>query len=222
MTIQEYFGDWCRVIDLKEADKVTKALAHSRQVVCPQIKNVFKAFELCPFSNLRVVIMGQDPYPQKGVATGIAFANDRETPVENLSSSLEVIRDSVIDWTVPHRRVIFEPDLEEWEKQGVLLLNTALSCELGKAGSHNLLWRPFISSFLTNLSKWSCGIVYALMGSSAQSFESCINKQFNHILKCRHPAYYARTNTVMPDIWKNINNILVDLNGYGIEWYKEY
>lgn len=222
MTIQEYFGDWCPMIDLKEADRITRLLASSGRVVCPQIKNLFKAFELCPFHSLRVVLLGQDPYPQKGIATGLAFANDKSTSEESLSPSLEVLRESVIDYTVPHRRVIFDPDLEEWEKQGVLLLNTALSCEAGRVGSHTMLWQSFINSFLTNLSKRSCGIVYVFMGNQAQRFESCVNKQFHHVLKCRHPAYYARTGTKMPNIWKSINDILIGQNGYGIEWYKEY
>ena len=130
---------------------------------------------------------------------------------------------SVIDYTIPHRRVIFEPDLEKREEQGVLLLNSALTCELGRVGSHTLLWRPFITSFLTNLSKCSSGIVYVLMGSQAQTLEPYINSHFNHVIRIRHPSYYARTKTKMPsDIWSQINNILIGLNGYGIKWYKEY
>jgi uracil-DNA glycosylase len=135
---------------------------------------------------------------------------------------LEVLRESVIDYTVPHRIVNFDPSLEKWEEQGVLLLNSALSCEVGKIGSHTLLWRPFITSFLTNLSKCSTGIVYVLMGSQAQSLEPYINKHFNYVIRCRHPSYYARTKTKMPkDIWQSINELLISQNGYGIEWYQE-
>ena len=221
MTIKEYFGDWSRVVDLQEADRIMKKLSASNHTICPKLNDVFKAFLKCPLNNLRVVILGMDPYPQKGVATGIAFANSNNTQV--LSPSLEVLRESVIDYTIPHRRVIFEPDLEKWEEQGVLLLNLALTCELGRVGSHTLLWRPFITSFLTNLSKCSSGIVYVLMGSQAQTLEPYINSHFNHVIRIRHPSYYARTKTKMPsDIWSQINNILIGLNGYGIEWYKEY
>ena len=80
-----------------------------------------------------------------------------------------------------------------------------------------------MTSFLTNLSKCSTGIVYVLMGSQAQTFEPYINHQFNHVIRIRHPSYYARTKTRMPsDIWNQVNNILIGQNGYGIEWYKEY
>ena len=223
MTIQEYFGDWSKVIDLKEASSILNKLAVSNQSLCPQLKNVFKAFHLCPLKNLRVIILGQDPYPQKDVATGIAFANSPETSENSFSPSLEILKESVIDFTIPHRTIIFDPSLEKWEEQGVLLLNSALTCQQGKVGSHSLLWRPFIKSLFTNLSEQACGIVYILMGTDAQSFETYINKQFNHIIRIRHPSYYARTKTKMPsNIWQDVNNILIGQNGYGIEWFKEY
>ena len=73
-----------------------------------------------------------------------------------------------------------------------------------------------------NLSEYSTGIVYLLAGSNAQSFEPYINKSFNYVIRCRHPAYYARTNTRMPsDIWKQINDILIGQSGYGIKWFEE-
>lgn len=227
MTIQEYFGDWSEVVNLQEADDIMKKLSNMtvhNNSICPQLKNVFKAFTLCPLSSLRVVITGQDPYPNikdnKPVATGIAFANSSDTSPDSYSSSLEILRDSVIDFTVPHGNITFEPDLEKWERQGVLLLNAALSCQTGRPGSHMLLWRPFIKSLLTSLSRHHTGIVYVLMGTQAQSLEPYINKKFNHVIRCRHPAYYARTKTRMPsDIWEQVNNILISQNGYGINWF---
>jgi uracil-DNA glycosylase len=222
MTKEEYFGDWSGVIDLREADRIIKKLSVSSLEICPQLKDVFKAFKLCSLHNLRVIVLGQDPYPQKDVATGIAFANKASTPEDSLSPSLEVLRESVIDYTIPHRTITFDPSLEKWEEQGVLLLNTALSCEVGRVGSHTLLWMPFISGFLTRLQKCSSGIVYVLMGSQAQSFESYIDHSVNYVIKCRHPSYYARTKTRIPsDIWKQVNQILISQNGYGIEWYQE-
>ena len=223
MTIQEYFGDWSKVVDLQEADRIIKKLSASNHIICPQLKDIFKCFRLCSLNNLRVVIIGQDPYPQKGVATGLAFANSPDTPEDSYSPSLEILRESVINYTIPHRRVTFAPDLEKWEAQGVLLLNSALSCELGRVGSHTLLWRPFIKSLLTNLSKYHTGLVYLLMGTQAQSLEPYINKQFNHVIHIRHPSWYARQRQRMPsDIWQEINTILIGQNGYGIEWFTEY
>ena len=235
MTIEEYFGDWIKVIDLQEVKKIISRLSASSSSLCPQLKDVFKAFHLCPYNSLRLIIIGQDPYPQLRslncnsittkvpVATGIAFANSSDTPESSYSPSLEVLRESFIDFTIPHRVVTFEPDLEKIEEQGVLLLNSALTCQQGRVGSHTLLWRPFMKSLLTNLSKQLTGIVYVLMGTQAQTLEPYINKQFNHVLHIRHPSYYARTKTRMPsEIWQQVNSILIGQNGYGIEWYKEY
>jgi uracil-DNA glycosylase len=205
MTIQEYFGDWCKVINLTEANTVLKKLVASKQPVYPNIKDIFKDFTLCPLHNLRVVIMGQDP----------------STSPPYFSPSLEVLMESVIDFSLPHGSVNFDPSLEKWESQGVLMLNSALSCNVGKVGSHVLLWKPFIRSLLTNLSLHTNGVVYVLMGSEAQSFESCINSKYNYVLKTRHPSWYAKNNQVMPsDLWTNINSILIGQNGYGIEWYE--
>ena len=226
MTKEEYFGDWSKVIDLTEADKIIKKLLASNYTVCPQLKDIFKSFRLCPFNSLRLIILGQDPYSdlynKKPRATGIAFANASDTPEESYSPSLEILKESVIDYTKPHNTINFDPSLEKWEEQGVLMLNSALSCEVGKTGSHTLLWRPFITSLLTNLSRCSTGIVYVLMGSQAISLEPYINTKTNHVIRCRHPSYYARTKTRMPsDIWNEANNILIGLNGYGIKWYEE-
>ncbi len=227
MTIQEYFGDWCKVIDTKEADIIIRKLRTSRQVICPQIKDIFKAFTLCKLHDLKAVVIGQDPYPDlldgKPRATGIAFANPKGTPQKNYSPSLDVLMESVIDYTLPHGSVIFDPSLENWEKQGVLLLNAALSCTMGRTGSHTLMWRPFMRNLLTSLSNYDTGIVYVLMGAEAQSLESCINPKYNHIIKVKHPSWYARNHTIMPsDLWHEIDRLLVGHYGFGVEWYKEY
>jgi uracil-DNA glycosylase len=156
------------------------------------------------------------------VATGIALANTTDTLEKDYSPSLDVLKESVIDYTVPHRIIKFDPSLEKWETQGVLMLNSALSCEVGRVNIHSLLWRPFMKSLLSNMSKHTTGIVYVLMGSQAQSFEPYIDKRSNHIIRIRHPSWYARQKTRMPsDVWQEVNRILIGQNGYGIEWYEE-
>lgn len=226
MTIEEYFGDWSKVINLKEVKRLLSRLSSCKNNLCPKIKDVFKAFTLCSLDSLRVVIIGQDPYidfrNNSPVATGIAFGNSADTSENHLSPSLEVIKESVIDFTIPHGTIIFDPSLENWEEQGVLLINSALSCERGKAGSHSLIWRPFMKNFLTNLSKYKTGVVYVLMGSSAQTLEQYIYAGSNHIIRIAHPSYYARTKTAMPsDLWRKINNLLNGQDGTKIKWFEE-
>lgn len=81
MTITEYFKDWYKVIDTKELYSVLNELQnlYSSRSVFPEYKDIFKAFTLCPYNKCRIIFIGQDPYPQKGVATGILFGNKVNT-----------------------------------------------------------------------------------------------------------------------------------------------
>lgn len=228
MTAEEYFGNWNAVVPVSHAEGITKALNKTIKPFCPVLKDVFKAFKVCPYDNLKVVVIGQDCYPdirdRKPVATGIAFANRIETPESEYSPSLRVLMESFIDFSVPHSFITFDPSLEEISRQGVLLINTALTCEVGKPGSHMLLWRPFIKQLLHNLSRHKTGIVYVLLGSEAQSLKDCIDNRYNYILCDKHPAYYARKNMSMPSgIWKTVNDIIKSINGKEeqIKWFKE-
>ena len=222
MTIDEYFGDWMKVLDRNETMKIMGWLKNINQsILCPSIKDVFKAFKLCPYNNCRVVFIGQDPYPQRGVAQGVLFGNSSDTPENKLSPSLQIIKESVINFEIPHNLITFDPTLESWAKQGILMINSALTTEVGKIGVHMMKWRPFMIAFLKQMSMINPGIIYVLFGSQAQILEPYINKN-NYVLKIEHPAYFARVKKKMPsDIWKAINRLLYDLYREKIEWFKE-
>ena len=222
MTIDEYFGDWMKVLDRNETMKIMGWLRSINQsTLCPSIKDVFKAFKLCPYNKCRVVFIGQDPYPQRGVAQGVLFGNSSDTPENKLSPSLQIIKESVINFEIPHNLITFDPTLESWAKQGILMINSALTTEIDKVGIHMMKWRPFMIAFLKQMSMINPGIIYVLFGSQAQILEPYISKN-NYVLKIEHPAYFARTNKKMPyHIWKDINKILYNLYGEKIEWFKE-
>lgn len=225
MTIEEYFGDWCEYIDLEMADNIKNTLLKSNMVICPKLSNVFKCFRLCSFKKLKVVFFGYDPYPNlvnnQPVATGLAFANYSTTPEKNYSPSLKVLKASISHYLGSDNNINFDPSLESWEKQGVLMLNSALSCEAGLTGTHSLLWRPFIASFLLSLSLTRTNIVYVLLGSVAQSFKEYINYKDNTVIECYHPAYYSRTHTLMPDIWTKVNKALLGYKEKEIKWFNQ-
>lgn len=217
MTIKEYFKDWLPLIDTKELYKALSKI--NKNNICPEYNNIFRAFNLCDYRNCKVICIGQDPYPQKGVATGIAFGNKPD--IIELSPSLEVIKESVINFEIPHNLITFDQTLEDWERQGVLMLNSSLTCEINKVGSHSMVWRPFIIKLLQNLSRVNPGIVYVLFGSRAQILEPYISKN-NYIFKIEHPAYFARINKQMSsDIWYNINKIVYNIYNEEIKWFKE-
>ena len=225
MTLDEYFGDWMKVIDRTELNNVMAKVGqeYRRKPICPAQPDVFKAFRLCSLESLKIVMLFQDPYPQKGIATGLALANNSETLDSELSPSLKVIKEAVINFEIPHNCITFDPTLESWAKQGILMLNSALTVEMNRIGSHVMLWRSFISKFLKNLSNYNTGIVYVLFGKQAQTFKPYIREQFNHVFEIEHPAYFVRNGRKIPhELFINISNIVEGIYGVPIEWYKEY
>lgn len=220
MTIEDYFGNWIKVIDKKCLKETMQKviIEYNKHECTPKMNNIFKAFELCDYNNLCIVFLGQDPYPQKGVATGLAFGNNTTI----LSPSLQVLKDAVINPQVPHGIVQFDNTLESWAKQGILLLNSALTTECNKIGAHTLLWREFIIQLLQRLSSINTGIIYVLFGEQACSYKRYINEKYNYIFQVKHPAYYARTNTEMSSkLFDDINNILYKNNKFKIKWYED-
>lgn len=229
MTAEKYFGDWMSVIDKKELTKVMSILGREYKLkkLCPSQSNVFRAFELCSLNNLKVVMLGYDPYPDKYEgqprATGILFGNESIIQEKDLSPSLKVIKEAAINLEIPKNSCIFDNTLENWAKQGILMLNSALTVEMNKTGSHTMIWRPFIIALLKHLSEYETGIIYVLFGKQAQTFKPYINKQFNSILEIEHPAYYARLNKRMPsELFATISSMCKDKYGVPIKWYQEY
>lgn len=149
--------------------------------VYPNPKDAFRAFELCQLEDLKVVIIGQDPY-HNGQATGLAFGVNR-LPVP---PSLKIIRRELqaqFDY-VPEE---FDNSLEHWARQGVLLLNTAFSVVKKDPGSHSNIWSWFTPMILTAICAAKKDLIFVLWGKHAQSYE----RYTHHTLKCfkaPHPA----------------------------------
>ena len=148
----------------------------------PIYKDIFNAFLECPYKDVKVVIIGQDPYPQLGVADGIAFSCSNKGKAEkSLQYILKQITNSV-DYTPE------QCDLRRWANQGVLLLNTALTVQIGKIGSHYTIWSGFINALLQELNK-RYDLVIALLGKKAEEYEMLLSN--NTIFKVSHPASAA-------------------------------
>jgi len=202
MKLEEYVGKWWNLFDINILANTLNTLdkLYKTKNVFPQQCNVFRAFHKCNYDDCKVVIIGSDPYPQKNIANGLAFSNNLDN--KNTSPSLQVLlrASGSIDKT-----------LESWCKQGILLLNTALSVEEGKPSSHLLLWRPFMRSFLKNLSEWETGMIYILLGKDASALKLFINTKLNNVLEENHPAYYARLGQEMPStVFTEMNNLLIN------------
>lgn len=188
--IKKQVGDWYSLleslVETKGFEKVMQEISKIRSsgtIVYPNEANMFEAFNLCTYNKLQVVILGQDPY-HDGSATGLAFANYISN--KKISPSLTNIFIAVeMDYGLDS--IDFNTNLESWAKQGVLLLNTALTVEKGNPGSHSAMWKPFTERFIEKLSTERDNLVFLLWGKHAQKYEKYI-KGNNKIFKAAHPA----------------------------------
>ena len=210
--------DWLKVINkplLEKALATVKPLYATKSIM-PEYKNIFRAFALCDYNNLKVVMLSQDPYPQPNVATGIAFGCEKE-----VQPSLEILKNTCINLCIPHNLITFDNTLESWCRQGVLMLNSSLTVEVGKPLSHTDIWIKFTTELIKNLNKNKQNIVYVFMGSFASEYAKLIDEKNNLVIKVKHPAYYVRTNEDMPNFFKEIDRYLNSFNIPLIKWFEE-
>ena len=166
-------------------NKVEDAFKQTPERIFPPKPQIFKAFELCPWEDLRVVILGQDPYPTKGHAHGLCFSV--ATDVKPLPKSLNnIFKERTSDLDLPY---LPDGNLEGWARQGVLLLNNVLTVREGEPDSHkNWGWEQFTDAVIQKISAEKEHIVYILWGAKAQAKASLIDESRNFILKAVHPS----------------------------------
>ena len=167
----------------------------SRKIIFPPGSEIFKAFDLCPVPKVRVVILGQDPYHGPNQAHGLSFSvkSGVQTP-PSLENIFREIRDDFGEATktdnvgrsqFPSNRSCLIP----WAKQGVLLLNSILTVESGKAGSHKGKgWELFTDKVISYLNARKKNIVFMLWGSYAQAKGKMIDRNHHLVLEAPHPS----------------------------------
>jgi uracil-DNA glycosylase len=176
----------------------------------PRFKDVFNAFYECPYDKVKVVIVGQDPYPQLGVADGIAFSCSRKGKTEK---SLQYIFKALYGEYEGH-----DNDLRRWSNQGVLMINTAFTCEINKIGSHYAIWKSFTEYLFDNLNKHKPETIFVLMGKKAEAWQILLGNQI--IFKVAHPASAAYRGGKWEhlDVFNKINNALEKQGKTCINW----
>lgn len=150
----------------------------------PPGRQVFNAFNLCPFNDVKVVIIGQDPYHEPGQAMGLSFSVPVGTTIPpSLVNIFKEIQQDLGN-SIPQ-----DGDLTRWSKQGVLLLNATLTVRAHEANSHQKLgWNQFTDAAIKALSDHRQGLVYMLWGCYARSKRYLINQQHNLVLESVHPS----------------------------------
>lgn len=182
----------------------------------PTLKQLFRAFEECPYDDLKVVFIGQDPYPQIGVADGISFSCGNTNKVQ---PSLRYIFGEIERTVYQEFPSYQDPDLTRWSKQGILMLNTALTVEVGKIGSHYDIWKPFTAYVLDLLNNYNPGLVYVYMGKKAEEWSELTGDN-NHKFTVKHPASAAYNGSKWDsnDIFNKISKLVEENNGQKIIW----
>lgn len=207
--LQEEFGKpyWDKLTTLVRSEYETKT-------VYPPAKNVFRAFDLCPFDKVKVVIVGQDPYHGAKQANGLSFAvNDGIA----LPPSLKNIYKEI------HNDLGITPsasgDLSRWAQQGVLMLNSVLTVLAGQPASHaGTGWEQFTDAVIQTLNDHKKHVVYLLWGKYAQNKGAVINREQNLVLSSAHPSPYSATNFFGNHHFSKCNAYLKEHGMEPIDW----
>ena len=204
---------WQEVLGpVKRADYFQQLMARidaeraAGKVIYPPASEVFNAFTLTPLDNVKVVILGQDPYHGPGQAHGLCFSV--QSGVKTPPSLVNIYKELALDIEGFH--VPEHGNLTAWAEQGVLLLNTVLTVEQGKAHSHAKWgWETFTDAVIKSVNDTQHGVVFLLWGSHAQKKGQNIDTQKHYVLNAPHPSplsahrgflgcrHFSQTNTLL-------------------------
>lgn len=175
--------------------------AYATATVFPPREKIFNAFARTPFTKVKVVIIGQDPYHEPGQAQGLAFyvPPTVKTPpsLRNIAKELSAEFPQPSLFPIPHSPfpVPHSPDLLSWTDQGVLLINATLTVEQGKAGSHQKRgWEEFTDAVIRRLSERREHLVFILWGAYAQKKGAVIDRTKHLVLESAHPSPLSARN----------------------------
>ena len=214
-------GDWNEPLAPLFADeryqKIREFLKYeySHYVVYPDMSNLFNCFRFTPYSKVRVVLLGQDPYHNEGQAHGLCFSVKDGVPkppsLENMLKELK----SDLGYDAPK-----SGNLTKWANEGVLLMNTALTVREHQANSHaNCGWSWFTDSVISFLSKQKEHLVFILWGGNARKKVPLIDKSKHLILECAHPSPLSAYNGFFGcKHYSKTNDYLIKTGQKPIDW----
>ena len=203
-TRKPYFRDLMRFVDRERA----------KHEVYPAQHEMFAAFKLTDPKKVKVVILGQDPYFQRGQANGLCFSVPRSVPIPTSLRSIHaaMLHDGIAPPT--------HGDLTAWGQRGVLLLNTALTVRSGSPNSHAKEWREFTDAVISNFNASKNPLVFVLWGREAQRKKRLIDTDRHEVIEAPHPAARgkARTEFQQSRTFSQVNDALERLGRKPINW----
>lgn len=186
-------SSWKRVLNdefeqkyfMELTQKVKEVYLNNTDRIFPKGADIFRAFDLCPFDNTKVIILGQDPYPTRGHAHGLSFSvNDHIKPFPKSLKNIFSEINNDIGKPFPENG-----NLSRWAEQGVLLLNAVLTVEEGRPDSHKGIgWEQFTDSVIKMLSTQKEHLIFMLWGAKAGHKRELIDEEKHKVLSSVHPS----------------------------------
>ena len=188
---------------------------YESKTVYPPYGEIFNAFKLTPLGNVRVVILGQDPYHEPGQAHGLAFSTPDGRPIPRSLKNIFKEINEEYGYPIPDSGC-----LESWAKQGVFLLNTVLTVEKSNANSHSKCgWQTFTDNVIKILNEQDKPIVFMLWGKQAEKKKELITNPNHLVLVTSHPSpFSARRGFFGCNHFKLANDFLNENNEEEINW----
>jgi len=210
MTWKDFFKEEAQKVYYKNLMRSIDE-AYSKTTVFPAKDKIFNAFNLTPLENLKIVILGQDPYHGIGQAQGLAFSTPMS--IKNPPSMRNILKE--IEDDIGRKSLCENGDLNPWTKEGILLINAILTVEEAKPKSHHKLgWETFTNNLIKFISANRKDIIFILWGSSAIKKEKIIDSSKHYILKGVHPSplsayrgffgckHFSKANKILESIGK--------------------
>lgn len=189
---------------------------YSTCTVYPSMENIFYALNLVKFEDIKVVIVGQDPYHEPNQAMGMSFSVPSSTKIPpSLANIFKEIESEL------NIKCLKNGDLTRWAKQGVLLLNSVLTVKKGIANSHkNIGWETFTSKIISLINEKKEPVIFVLWGANAKALKPLINSPQHFVLTSSHPSPLSAYNGFFGcGHFSKINSILKQNNKMPIDWH---
>ena len=226
IALQEIHPNWLplfqsssiNMVDLLD-ETIVKIIEQGKKLCPDHPSKILKCLSVNP-DDVSTIMVLQDPYPQPGISTGYAAAcNGKWQPSLNI-----MVRELEKEYDLSDLAQTFDGTLTNWVNQGVILINSALSCEEWKPNTHTELWKPFMIELfkifndlkLTQESMNS--IVFVFLGKNAQSYSYLINEALHPKINRNHPAVETHGTLKFEGFYQEVNNYLVELNREEIKW----